>query len=186
MKNVFEELRAGVPYHIQDKDYQEQAHGEMDRSRHLCWKIAQTDPLEKETIMALEEELFGEMKPGTFLTPPFQVDIACRLFMGENVFANHGLTVMSVGTITIDDGVMMGPEVGLFTVNHDPDNIRIIQTKEIHICKNAWLGSRVNVMPGVTIGEGAIVASGAVVTKDVPPRTVVAGVPAKVVKTLER
>ena len=71
-------------------------------------------------------------------------------------------------------------------MKHDPDNIRIIQTKEIHICKNAWLGSRVNVMPGVTIGEGAIVASGAVVTKDVPPRTVVAGVPAKVVKTLER
>lgn len=184
MKNVFEELRAGVPYHILDPDYREQAHGEMKRCRHLCWKIGQTDPDEAETIAALEQELLGPMKKGTFLTPPFQIDVACRLFLGENVFANHGLTVMSVGTITIDDGVMMGPEVGLFTVNHDTDDIRVIKTKEIHICRNAWLGSRVSVMPGVTIGEGAIVASGAVVTKDVPAHTVVAGVPAKVIKTL--
>lgn len=184
MKKVFEDLRSGIPYDIKDPDYIEQAHGEMDRSRHLCWKISQTDPLEKETIAKLETELLGPMKPGTFLTPPFHIDVACRFFLGENVFANHGLTVMSVGTVTIEDGVMMGPEVGLFTVNHDPDNIRVIQTREIRICKNAWLGSRVSVMPGVTIGEGAIVASGAVVTKDVPPRTVVAGVPAKVIRQL--
>ncbi len=95
----------------------EQVHGEMKRCRHLCWKIGQTDPDEREEIVRLEEELLGPLKGGTFLTPPFQVDLGCRLFLGENVFANHGLTVMSVGTITIDDGVMMGPEVGLFTVN---------------------------------------------------------------------
>lgn len=70
MKNVFENLRSGIPYDIKDPDYIEQAHGEMDRSRHLCWKISQTDPLEKETIAKLETELLGPMKPDTFLTPP--------------------------------------------------------------------------------------------------------------------
>ena len=105
--NVFEELRAGKPYHILDPDYVEQVHGEMKRCRHLCWKIGQTDPDEREEIVRLEEELLGPLKGGTFLTPPFQVDLGCRLFLGENVFANHGLTVMSVGTITIDDGYEM-------------------------------------------------------------------------------
>lgn len=153
MKNVFEELRAGVPYHIQDKDYQEQAHGEMDRSRHLCWKIAQTDPLEKETIIALEKELFGEMKPGTFLTPPFQVDVACRLFMGENVFANHGLTVMSVGTITIDDEVMVAANVQLISNNHDLNDRWIITCKPVLLKKKCWIGAGATILPRVTVGE---------------------------------
>ena len=52
--NVFEELRAGKPYHILDPDYREQAHGEMKRCRHLCWKINQTDPDETETSASLE------------------------------------------------------------------------------------------------------------------------------------
>lgn len=115
------------------------------------------------------------MQDDAFLTPPFQIDCANCVHLGKNVFANHGLTVMSVGTITIEDGVMMGPEVGLFTVNHEPQDVRVIYTGEITIRKNAWMGARVNIMPGVTIGEGAIVASGAVVTHDVEPHTLVAG-----------
>ena len=92
---------------------------------------------------------------------------------------------MAAGTITIDDVVMMGPEVGFFTVNHEPKNIRTILAKEIHIKRNAWIGARVSILPGVTIGENAIVGTGAVVTKDVPDNTVAVGVPARVVKTLD-
>ncbi len=61
--------------------------------------------------------------------------------LGKNVFANHGLTAMSIGTIIVEDGVMFGPEVGLFTVNHEPKNIRVIMTKSIHIKRNAWIGA---------------------------------------------
>lgn len=108
----------------------------MDRYRHLCWKINSTDPADREAVMALENELLcGQMKDGNFFTPPFQIDCANRVFLGKNVFANNGLTVMSIGTITIEDGVMMGLEVGLFTVNHEPNNIRVIKTKEIYIKK---------------------------------------------------
>ena len=80
---------------------------------------------------------------------------------------------------------MMGPEVALLTVNHEPKNIRTVYTGEIHIKKNAWLGARVSVLPGVTIGENAIVGTGAVVTHDVPDNTIVAGVPARVIKTID-
>ena len=144
---VFEELRKGKSYDIRDEKYQREVHGEISRCRHLCWQINSTDPNDMEQVMQLENELLGGLRAGTFFTPPFQMDCANCVHLGENVFANHGLTMMSVGTITIEDGVMMGPEVGLFTVNHDPDNIRVIQTREIRICKNAWLGSRVSVMP---------------------------------------
>ena len=185
MKNVFEELRSGIPYDIKDARYLEEVHGEINRCRHLCYKINTTDPNDKNMINQLERELLIDMKEGVFLTPPFQIDCANCLHLGKNVFANHGLTVMSVGTITIDDNVMMGPEVGLFTVNHDQHNIRVIKTGEIHICHDVWIGSRVSIMPGVTIGEHAIVGSGAVVTKDVAPWTVVAGIPAKIIKIIE-
>ena len=183
--SVFEDLRNGKPYDIRDALYLKEAHGEMNRCRHLCWQINSTDPDDREKIIALERELFnGDLKEGTFLTPPFQIDCACCVHLGKNVFANHGLTVMSIGTITIEDGVMLGSEVGLFTVNHEPHNIRVIMTKEIHIKKNAWIGARVNILPGVTIGENAIIGTGSVVTKDVPDNSVVVGVPAKIVKEI--
>ncbi len=183
--SVFEDLRNGKSYDIRDAQYLKEAHGEMARCRHLCWEINNADPNDKDKIIAFERELFnGNLHEGSFLTPPFQIDCACCVHMGRNVFANHGLTVMSIGTIIIEDGVMFGPEVGLFTVNHEPKNIRVIMTKEIHIKRNAWIGARVNILPGVTIGENAIIGTGSVVTKDVPDNCVVVGVPAKIVREI--
>ena len=181
--NVFEGLRSGKAYNIKDEDYLREVHGEINRCRHLCWLINSTDPADQEEIVKLERELFnGRLEEGTFLTPPFQIDVACRMFLGKNVFSNHGLTVMSVGTITIEDGVMLGPEVGLLTVNHEPKNIRVIMTKEILIKKNAWIGARVNILPGVTIGENAIVGTGSIVTKDIPDNAIAVGNPARVIR----
>ena len=182
--SVFENLRNGQHYHVlNDEDYVREAHGEFARCGHLCYLINQTDPLEIEKLRKLEGELFnGNLPADSFFTPPFQIDCACRMFVGKNVFANHNLTVMSVGTVTIEDGVMLGPEVGIFTVNHEPKNIRVIFTKEILIKKNAWIGARVSILPGVTIGENAIVGTGSVVTKDIPDNAVAVGNPARVIK----
>ncbi len=183
--SVFENLREGKHYHILDEDYQREAHTEFNRCAHICHEINLADPVDKEKILQLEKELFnGNLPENTFLTPPFQIDCACRVFLGKNVFANHGLTVMSVGTITIEEGVMLGPEVGLFTVNHEPQNIRVIMTKEILIKKNAWIGARVNILPGVTIGENAIIGTGSIVTKDIPDNAVAVGNPARIVKMI--
>lgn len=183
--SVFEKMRNGKSYSINDPEYQKEVHGEINRARHLCYQINQTDPNDNDRIIELEKRLLtAGMPEGTFLTPPFQIDCANRLLLGENVFANHGLTVMSLGTVTIDKGVMMGPEVALLTVNHEPKNIRVVKSGEIHIKKNAWLGARVSVLPGVTIGENSIIGTGAVVTTDIPDNSVTVGVPAKVIKTL--
>lgn len=181
--SVFDDLRNGILYDIRDPEYLREAHGEMKRCRNLCWRINSTNPDDRDTIITLERELFcGNLPEGTFITPPFQIDIACCFRLGKNVFANHGLTAMSIGTITIEDGVMSGPEVGLFTVNHEPRNIRVIMTKEIRIKRNAWIGARVNILPGVTIGENAIIGTGSTVTHDIPDNCVAVGVPAKIIK----
>ena len=81
---------------------------------------------------------------------------------------------------------MIGPEAALLTANHDFDDLLILKCKPILIKKKAWIGARAVILPGVTVGEGAVVASGAIVTKDVPPRTVVGGNPAKVIKYLDK
>ena len=92
---------------------------------------------------------------------------------------------MSAGGITIEDNVQIGPEVTMVTTNHDFNDRYTLICKGIHIKKNVWIGARAVILPGVTIGENAVIAGGAVVTKDVEPNTVVGGNPAKVIKRLD-
>ncbi len=185
--NIFERLQSGEGIDIRDPDYQKEVHGKMRRCRQLCFEINNTAPKDREKIVELENELLDDqMKDGTFFTPPFQIDLANQVKLGKNVFANHGLTMMSLGGIEIQDGVMMGPEVGLFTVNHEPENIRVVLTKKIVLKENAWIGARVNILPGVTIGKNAIIGTGSVVTKDIPDNAVAVGNPAKVIKYIDK
>lgn len=183
--NTFEKFLAGEELDIRDSQYIEEANAEMARCRHLCWQINQTDPADRERIVELERELVADQGEGSFITPPFQVDVARCLHLGNHVFVNTGLSMMSIGTVTIDDGVMIGPDVGFFTTNHDPKDIYRMKATQIHVCKNAWIGARANILPGVTIGEGAVVGTGSVVTKDVPAHAIAVGNPARVIRTIE-
>lgn len=183
--SVFDDFRNGKHIDVRDSEYQKEVLGEIDRCDHICWKINTTDPADKEKIRELEKELFnGTAGEGTFLTPPIHIDCGNNVRLGKNVYINHDVDMMAVGTIVIEDGVMIGPECGFFTDNHEPKNILTIYTKEIRVKKNAWLGARVIVLPGVTIGENAIVGSGAVVTKDIPDNCVAVGNPAKVIRQI--
>ena len=183
--DIFARLKSGEPIHMANvKEYRDIAHKEMDRCRKLCFKINTTYP-DQAAIRELENTLFEEKLPATsFFTPPFQVDYACQMIIGEHVFANHDLMVMSAGGITLEDGVMIGPGAALLTVNHDFSDIMIIACKPILIKKGAWIGARSIIMPGITIGEGAVVGSGSVVTHNVPAHTLVVGNPARVLKKL--
>ncbi|MBR1871098.1 MAG: sugar O-acetyltransferase [Kiritimatiellae bacterium] len=118
--------------------------------------------------------------------PSFHTDCGKNIRFGKRVFINAGCQFQDQGGIEIGDDVLIGPQTIIATLNHDPDPEKRggMIPKRVKICDKVWLGARVTVCPGVTIGEGSIVGAGAVVTKDVPPRTVAAGVPAKVVKSL--
>lgn len=120
------------------------------------------------------------------LIPPFNTDFGKNIHIGKNVFINSGCKMQDQGGIFIGDDVLIGHNACLLTLNHDFDveNRQDMHPSAIHIANSVWLGSNVTVLPGVSIGEGAIVAAGAVVSKDVAERTIVGGVPAKLIKKI--
>lgn len=128
----------------------------------------------------------SEIDESFVLFPPFHTDCGKNTKIGKRVFVNAGCQFQDQGGITIGDDVLVGPQTIIATLNHDPDPDKRggMFAKPVVICEKVWLGARVTICPGVTIGDGAIVAAGAVVTKDVQPRTVVAGVPAKAIKRI--
>jgi len=121
------------------------------------------------------------------LFPPFYTDFGKNITIGKDVFINSGCHFQDQGGITIGDGSLIGHNVVLATINHDlnPENGRKNHYAPIHIGAHVWIGSNATILPGVSVGDWAVVGAGAVVTKDVPPFTVVGGVPARILKTLE-
>ncbi len=132
------------------------------------------------------ELICAELDPDFRLFPPFYTDCGINITVGKNVFINSGCCFQDQGGIVIGDDVLIGHMVVLATLNHElePSKRQSMIPGPIVIKDKVWVGSHSTILAGVTIGEGAVVAAGAVVTKDVPPNTVVAGVPAKVVKTI--
>ena len=122
----------------------------------------------------------------TTLFIPFHTNFGQLIRIGRNVFINHGCSFLDLGGITIEDDVLIGPNVQLITENHPvkPSERKALDLKSILIKKNAWLGAGAIILPGVTVGENSVVAAGAVVTKDIPDNTVVAGIPAKIIKNI--
>ena len=138
-----------------------------------------------EVHQMMTELAFAAMVDESFsLFPPFYTDCGKNIHVGKDVFINSGCHFQDQGGIYIGDGTLIGHSVVLATINHEaePTMRASMYTKPIILGKNVWIGSHATILPGVTVGDGAIVAAGAVVTKDVPPGTVVGGVPAKVIK----
>lgn len=139
-------------------------------------------------LRKIMERLIGKKLDDTFrLFPPFYTDFGKNIIIGKDVFINSGCHFQDQGGITIGDGSLIGHNVVLATINHDlnPKNDRKNHYAPIKIGAHVWIGSNTTVLPGVSIGDWAVVAAGAVVTKDVPPYTVVGGLPAKVLKTIQ-
>lgn len=140
-----------------------------------------------EALRELLSELTGEQIDSTVgMFPPIYSDYGKNLHIGKNVFINMGCKFQDQGGIFIGNGSLIGHNCVMATINHDPSPEKrgSMTFKPIRIGKNVWIGANVTITPGVTIGDGAIVAAGAVVTKDVAPRTIVGGVPAKFIKSI--
>ena len=140
-----------------------------------------------EELREIMGRLTGKRIDDTFrLFPPFYTDFGKNIAIGKEVFINSGCHFQDQGGIEIGDGALIGHNVVLATINHDldPEKNRKNHYAPIKIGSHVWIGSNATVLPGVTIGDWAVVAAGAVVTKDVPPMTVVGGVPAKVLKQI--
>ena len=124
----------------------------------------------------------------TTVLPPLYIDYGKPVAIGRGCFIQQCCTFFGRGGIVIGDDVFIGPKVNLITINHDPDpdNRSATYGRPIVIEDKVWIGINSTILPGVRIGYGAIVGAGSVVTKDVPVMTVVAGNPAKIIKTIEK
>ena len=163
----------------------------MDESSYRAQKIVSEINnkflLQKE-IQELMSELTQEKVNETLkIFPPIYTDFGMNLHLGKNVFINSGCCFQDQGGIYIGDSTLIGHQVVFATINHDMDHDKrgSMTFKPIHIGKNVWIGAHATILPGVNIGDGAIIGAGAVVNKDIPCNTIAVGVPAKVIKSIK-
>ena len=167
-------------------DITEEELKEAFKINQLLFKFNHTMPMTPE-YEQIQKELFGEnIGENSTVMAPIQGAALQKLKIGNNVFINSNCLAMARGGITIEDDVMLAANVQLLSNNHDEYDRNILLCKPIHIKKGAWIGAGATILPGVTVGKYAIVGASAVVTRDVGDYEVAVGVPAKVVKTLDK
>ena len=140
---------------------------------------------QKEDIV---RQLFGTVGSNPFIGDNFHCDFGLNIHVGDNFHADYNCTMLDVAEIRIGNNCLIGPDVGIYTAGHrlQPEG-RVLDGYGIPIVigNDVWIGGHSTILPGVTIGDGAVVAAGSVVTKDVKPRTLVGGNPAKYIKSIE-
>lgn len=182
--DIFIRLKAGEPIHLNDPEYSK-IQEVVDRTIKQAVEL-NTSTSTTETREQLSKIIGNDIDASTTVFTPFYTNFGKFITIGKRVFINHACSFLDLGGITIEDDVLLGPKVNLITENHplDPADRQALLLKPILIKRNAWIGAAATILPGVTIGENAVVAAGAVVSKDVPANTVVGGVPARHIKNL--
>jgi acetyltransferase-like isoleucine patch superfamily enzyme len=184
MKDIFERLLNGESVPFSDPEYYK-IHEVVMRTMKISHNLNNSSDYDE--VRKWLGEITGEpIDPSTNVFVPFYTNFGKFIRLGKNVFVNHGCTFLDLGGITIEDGVLIGPKVNLISESHplNPAERNVLDVKSVLIKQNAWIGAAATILPGVTVGRNSVVAAGALVTRDVPDNSVVAGVPAKIVKEL--
>ena len=182
--DIFEKLESGEAVDMYTEAYRPVIE-ELHRTYKALHRLNAAEPLSREQQDAMNDLFGGKAPDGLGVFTPVQIDFPKQIRFGRHVFINHSFTAMSIGGIWLGDRVQIGPHVTIVTDNHDFENRNVLRCKPVHIESGVWIGANVTILPGVTIGENAIVAAGAVVTKDVPANSIVGGNPAKVIRMLK-
>lgn len=155
-----------------------------------CFTFNSLPPSQKEERREIIRGLFGSVGENFIINPPFHCDFGFNIRVGENFIGNFNLTILDEADVTIGDNVFIGPNTSLCTIIHALEpaerNRGTMRALPVTVGDNVWIAANVVVLPGVTIGEGAVIGAGSVVTKDVPPFTLVAGNPARPIRPIPR
>jgi len=179
-----EKALAGLPYTIMDpelKALRQQAH-------RLIYTYNRSEPMEDDPPSPLLAELFGAIGRDVFIEVPFHCPYGANIHLGDGVYMNSGCVILDCARVEIGDKTLLGPAVQIYTAIHplDPEErATFLETsKPVILGRNVWIGGGAIVLPGVTIGDNAVIGAGSVVTKDVPANCVAVGNPAKVTKEI--
>lgn len=151
-------------------------------------ELATVSVRDQKRIHELMDRILGKpLDESSTLLPPLYIDYGKPVTIGKECFIQQCCTFFGRGGITIGNGVFIGPKCNLITINHDekPDNRSATYGRPIVIEDKVWIGINSTILPGVTIGYGAIVGAQSVVTHDVPPMTIVAGNPARIIRKIK-
>lgn len=186
MEDIFEKDLSGAMVSPDEPGYDKLINSIFETMR-LAYELNDGYHTPEETRSYLSRITGREIDPSVTLLPPFYVDFGKNIRIGKRCWIQQGCTFFDRGGITLGNDVFIAPKVNLITINHDPDpdNRSATYGRPIVIEDKVWIGINSTVLPGVSIGYGAIVGANSVVTRDVPPMTVVGGNPAKVIKTIE-
>lgn len=180
-----EQVRSRGP--LASEEIRAYMHEMSERARRITFEIngAYHTP---EELRALLSELFDrEVDPSVRLFPPFYTDYGQNIHLGRGVFINACCHFQDHGGVTLGDGCQIGHNVVFATLNHGmaPEDRGTTYPAPIRLGKNVWVGSNATILQGVSIGDNSVIAAGAVVTHDIPDNVIAAGVPAKVIKTID-
>ena len=183
---IFEKDLAGIPLDSRDPEVAPIIET-IKATQRLVAQLNSGVYSEEEVRDFLSQITGRKVDSNLWLIPPFYTDFGRNIRFGKNVFVNSACTFMDRGGITIDDEVFIAPKVNLITINHDinPFNRSTTICKPIHIEKRVWIGVAATILPGVRIGENSIVGANALVSKDVPPNTIVGGNPERIIKSID-
>lgn len=184
--NIFERMKQGELILESDPDYPI-LYEALLRGMRITGQLNASYHTPEQTRDIISELTGQTLDQTTWLVPPFYTDFGQFIRLGKKVFINSGCIFMDRGGIVLEDGVFIGPNVNIITENHaeEPALRHNVYTKSILIKRKAWIGAAAIILPGVTIGENAIVAAGAVVTKDVPDNMIVGGNPARIIRKIK-
>lgn len=179
-----ERMLRGLPY----KAWLDGLEDERERCKQKVYELNMLPPQERDRIPELVKGLFGKTGENVWIEPPFHCDYGWNIQVGENFFANYGLTILDVGKVTIGKNAQIAPNVSIFTAGHpvhpDSRNSGYEYGLPITIGDNVWIGGGAILLPGVTIGDNVVIGAGSVVTRDIPNNRIAAGNPCRVIREI--
>ncbi len=181
----YEKMINGAWY---DANFDEDILQRRKEAKTLCFRLNHTSPADEEAQRDILRRLLPHMEENVEILTPFYTDYGNLCRIKEGSFLNHNIYLMDGGGITIGAHCFIGPNCGIYTACHPLHSSDRSQGYEqalpVNIGDNVWIGADVTILPGVTIGEGAVIGAKSLVTKDIPPHTLAMGAPCRPIRAI--
>lgn len=185
-KSELQKLKDGEEYFFLDPEVVARKASSADK----CYEFNKISPSQPQKQLEKAQEILGSYGKNLSLQAPIYFDYGKNIHVGNDFLSNYNLTILDIAPVNIGNNVMIGPNVDIYTVNHpmiaQGRREYKAQASPVNIGNDVWIGGKTTICPGVTIGNNVVIAAGAVVTKDIPDNSLVGGVPAKIIKKLEK
>lgn len=161
---------------------------QMKKTREKLYKYNNMPPERENELDELLREILGSTGKNAWIMQPFRCDYGFNISVGDNFFANYNFTVLDVAKVNIGDNVFIAPNVSIYTAGHpihpDARNTMYEYGIAVTVESDCWIGGNCVICPGVTVGRGSVIGAGSIVTKDIPPMSVAAGNPCRVIRKI--